>query len=139
MTAQAQQNRLRQALQVLLQEPGNERCVDCATAAPRWANVHLGVFLCKDCARAHRHLSPPLSQVRSLLFDDWTSAQVQHMRARGNAKCNAYFTPEPRLHHAPVESDKSSYEWMEYVRDKYLRLAYRPGANQRVNQQLYEL
>jgi len=125
MSSQAQQERLRQALHALVQEPGNQRCADCHTSAPRWANLHLGIFLCKDCAAAHRHLGPPLSQVRSIAYDVWTSAHVQHMRAVGNEKSNAHFVPAPQLFPAPVESEKASYEWIQYVRDKYVRLALR--------------
>lgn len=124
MAPQAQQDRLRHTLQALVHEPDNQRCADCSMLAPRWANVHLGVFLCKDCAAAHRHLGAPLSQVRSIAFDLWTSAHVQHMRAVGNAKSNAHFLPVPQLYPAPVESDKGSYEWIKYVRDKYVHRAF---------------
>lgn len=125
MSTQAQQGRLRQVLQALAQEPGNQRCADCHTSAPRWANVHFGIFLCKDCAAAHRHLGPPLSQVRSIAYDLWSSAHVQRMRAVGNEKSNAHFVPALQLFPPPVESEKSSYEWIQYVRDKYVRMAFR--------------
>lgn len=57
------------ALRQLLQRPENRRCADCQeagpAAAPSWASINLGVFVCLQCAGLHRGLGVHVSKVRA--------------------------------------------------------------------------
>jgi len=62
-------------------------CFDCRgpSRGPTWASVNNGVFLCYTCARAHQEMGPFVSDVRSVIKDSWSEADVAAMEAGGGA------------------------------------------------------
>jgi hypothetical protein len=64
----------------------NQGCFDCLPSrGPTWASVNNGVFLCYTCARAHQEMGPFVSDVRSVIKDSWSEADVAAMEAGGGA------------------------------------------------------
>jgi hypothetical protein len=114
------------ALRALLARADNRRCADCASRAPTWASLNLGVFVCLNCAGAHRGLSTAVSRVRSCTLDAWTADGVAVMAALGNGPANAQL--EARLpsggrpgHDAPPAALAA------FVRAKYLAMRWSAG------------
>jgi len=46
----------------------NPVCCDCATTAPEWVSINLGVMLCITCSGVHRSLGTHVSKVRTILL-----------------------------------------------------------------------
>ncbi|PRQ77105.1 hypothetical protein AAT19DRAFT_12523 [Rhodotorula toruloides] len=69
----------------------NKTCAECATPHPQWCSLSLAISLCLSCSGTHRSLGSHLSFVRSLTMDKWTPAQIDRMKAGGNAKCREFF------------------------------------------------
>ncbi|GAA5955229.1 hypothetical protein JCM8115_001888 [Rhodotorula mucilaginosa] len=74
-----------------MKEGDNKLCVECNTPHPQWCSLSLAVSLCLQCSGTHRSLGSHLSFVRSLTMDKWTPAQIDRMKAGGNAKCKEFF------------------------------------------------
>ncbi|GAA6002617.1 hypothetical protein JCM10207_007595 [Rhodosporidiobolus poonsookiae] len=74
-----------------MKEGENKTCVECGTPHPQWCSLSYGISLCLGCSGTHRSLGTHLSFVRSLTMDKWTPAQVDRMKAGGNAKCREFF------------------------------------------------
>eukprot|EP00008_Paramoeba_atlantica_P004491 CAMPEP_0201485766 /NCGR_PEP_ID=MMETSP0151_2-20130828/9880_1 /ASSEMBLY_ACC=CAM_ASM_000257 /TAXON_ID=200890 /ORGANISM="Paramoeba atlantica, Strain 621/1 / CCAP 1560/9" /LENGTH=429 /DNA_ID=CAMNT_0047870073 /DNA_START=157 /DNA_END=1443 /DNA_ORIENTATION=- len=82
-------DKLRQRLFDVVQVPGNGLCADCNDANPEWASINIGVFICVNCSGIHRNLGVHISQVRSIILDDWEESFVETMEKNGNARSNA--------------------------------------------------
>jgi len=67
-------------------------CFDCEKKNPRWASVHLGIYLCLDCASEHRRSGVMHSIIRSTNLDNWNRKQLLFMQKGGNQKAIEYFT-----------------------------------------------
>ena len=75
----------------LLSQPGNDACADCGAPRPRWASISIGVFICSNCAGAHRSLGTHASVVKSLDLDNWRPEWFQALERMGNARARAMF------------------------------------------------
>lgn len=109
----------------LSRTPGNDRCADCFTRSPRWASFTLGIFLCASCASVHRRLSKPISQVKSVVHDTWTSEQATRMHDVGNIRSNKYYLPEAARFPPPTDVEPGEGGELDmYIRRKYEHLAF---------------
>ncbi|KAG8979595.1 hypothetical protein FRB94_011688 [Tulasnella sp. JGI-2019a] len=125
--SKAANERQKRALAELLSLPGNGICADCMSTAPRWASWNLGVFICVQCAAAHRKLGTHISKVKSVTLDTWTKEQVESMKQLGpNTKANALYNPDTRRNPPPTnafDSERDS-ELETFVRNKYQYKAF---------------
>ncbi|KAG8897232.1 hypothetical protein FRB99_008351 [Tulasnella sp. 403] len=114
-------DRQKRALTELLALPGNNTCADCLSPAPRWTSWNLGIFICVNCATAHRKLGSHVSKVKSVTLDTWTKEQVESMKNMGNIKANALYNPDPLRNPPPtnMEDGERDSELEKYIRNKY--------------------
>ena len=76
---------MRRRLERLQAGEENQSCFDCGQTGPTWASVNNGVFLCLACVRAHKELGAVVSDVRSVVLDEWTAADVAAVEAGGES------------------------------------------------------
>jgi len=107
----------------LRQISANKMCFDCARKGATWASVHMGVFICLDCAGRHRQLGVHLSFVRSVELDEWTEENRAKMICSGNAKCHEYMKKKGGSHlNSPNElKQKYSSNAAQMYREQVLR------------------
>ena len=67
----------------------NQKCVDCSAPNPQFTSLNNAVFLCDNCANAHRALGANISVVKSLTNDQFTQDEVNLLRLGGNFRFNA--------------------------------------------------
>merc|ERR1711865_1369176 len=82
----------------LRQISANKMCFDCSKKGASWASVHMGVFICLDCAGRHRQLGVHLSFVRSVDLDEWTEENRAKMVVSGNKKALEYMKKKGGSH-----------------------------------------
>ncbi|KIO30616.1 hypothetical protein M407DRAFT_20336, partial [Tulasnella calospora MUT 4182] len=124
--SKASADRQKRVLTELLAQPGNNACADCQSPAPRWASWNIGIFLCVQCATAHRKLGSHISKVKSVTLDTWTKEQVESVRNMGNTKANALYNPDPLRNPPPtnMEDGERDSEIETYIRNKYQYKAF---------------
>ncbi|KZT06393.1 ArfGap-domain-containing protein [Laetiporus sulphureus 93-53] len=73
----------------------NKKCIDCQNPNPQWASLSFAVFLCLQCAGAHRGFGVHVSFVRSVSMDTWQEDQVKRMQLGGNALFREFMKTYP--------------------------------------------
>jgi len=104
--------------------PGNDVCVECGSANPRWACPSLGILICIECAGGHRKFGS-WSLVRSISLDPWKPEKVRQIECIGNIKANRFWEctlpPDQKLkphsHRVVVE---------EFLEKKYKQRLWAP-------------
>lgn len=105
-------------LQLLLQKPGNGKCVDCGAADPTWASYTLGMFICQSCSGLHRNITY-ISKVKSVLLDPWSDAEVEFMASMGNDQAKAKYEENvPAFYYRPTRTDCT------LLREQWIRARY---------------
>lgn len=70
-------------LEHILTLPGNDKCLECGSAEPKWASFPTAIFLCFKCARTHKKFSHPQT-IKSLEVADFTKHEISLLSLGGN-------------------------------------------------------
>ena len=123
-------------LDKLLSVPGNESCADCGSPRPRWASISLGVFICSNCAGAHRSLGTHASVVKSVDLDVWTPEWLHSLARLGNSRSKAAFEfnvpphfKRPLAAPAGTLKGKDAQRLEKWVQAKYVLRLFAAPAN----------
>ena len=73
-------------LNKILQNEANRKCVDCNTPFPKWVSVNNAVFLCSECAKYHKTLSPEISIIKSIETDNLSEEEINLLKIGGNER-----------------------------------------------------
>ncbi|KAM3129515.1 hypothetical protein pb186bvf_018419 [Paramecium bursaria] len=111
---------------LILKRPDNQICADCSCKGPRWVSLDFGVFICMDCAGAHRTLGPSVTRVRSTNIDGWYQENVDLMEAIGNAAANSYWenTIPGSFQKPTINAGLDSL--IRFVQEKYVKKRFVP-------------
>ncbi|XP_062508133.1 arf-GAP with dual PH domain-containing protein 1-like isoform X2 [Corticium candelabrum] len=112
--------RNKDALQKLVQRPGNNVCADCRKPSPEWAALPWGIFLCVECCSSHRSIGTSFSKTKSILLDNWTDDEVAIMMEKGNLKVNDTLEAN---YHAAFKRPKSEKD-VRVLRDQWVIAKY---------------
>jgi len=118
-----------QQLRLFANEPANRICADCCDSGESmkhiWISTNLGIFLCINCAGAHRSLGTHISQTACLELDGIQSVPlIEHILKIGNTVANAFW-----LSHGS-KGVKQGYSNLEALRkdrklmEKYIEAKY---------------
>jgi len=107
-------------------------CADCVGGdAPRWCVLNFGVFVCDECAGAHRALPATVhGGVRSVFLDEWTDEMLRMVVEKGgNDEVNAmmeYHVPDDiRKPKRGVTRGEERREWVDrkYCKREFVRIS----------------
>ncbi len=75
-------------LSQIMSNESNQQCVDCLAQNPTFTSINNAVFLCSNCANAHRALGKNISEVKSLTNDQFSPEEISLLKIGGNARFN---------------------------------------------------
>ena len=73
-------------IEQLMSTEGNQNCVDCSAANPTFVSINNSVFLCENCANAHKTLGKDISDIKSLLNDQLSPEEISLLKLGGNQR-----------------------------------------------------
>ncbi|TFK43768.1 hypothetical protein BDQ12DRAFT_675518 [Crucibulum laeve] len=88
----------------------NKVCNDCTNPNPQWASLSFAIFICLQCAGAHRGFGVHISFVRSISMDTWTDEQVRRMQLGGNAPFREFMRSYEPADQGGYKEGLSSYD-----------------------------
>ncbi|CAD8090340.1 unnamed protein product [Paramecium sonneborni] len=111
---------------LILKRPENLLCADCATKGPRWVSLDYGIFICMDCAGAHRTLGPSVTRVRSTNIDGWYQENIDIMESIGNATANSYWENTMPKDYVKPTINTGLDSLIRFVQEKYIKKKFIP-------------
>ena len=79
-------------IEQLMSTEGNQNCVDCSAANPTFVSINNSVFLCENCANAHKTLGKDISDVKSLLNDQLSPEEISLLKLGGNQRFKTFIS-----------------------------------------------
>ena len=70
-------------LQHIATSNGNDKCVECGEAFPKWVSFPSAVFICSKCARAHKNFTKP-QKILSIEVAQFTEHDIKLLSIGGN-------------------------------------------------------
>eukprot|EP00828_Plagiopyla_frontata_P043518 TRINITY_DN6810_c0_g1_i1.p1 TRINITY_DN6810_c0_g1~~TRINITY_DN6810_c0_g1_i1.p1 ORF type:complete len:203 (-),score=17.35 TRINITY_DN6810_c0_g1_i1:235-843(-) len=104
----------------------NQECADCKAKYPTWASLNFGVFICMNCAGAHRSLGYHITRVKSLNLDSWTQSQITILAETGNKISNDFWERNSQGRLARPNIYSTSYDYEKFIHDKYIKRMFAP-------------
>lgn len=89
---QSAEEQIQLEFKILQEDEHNQRCCDCQSLDPQWGCILHGIFLCLQCAGAHRSMGSQISIVRSIRMDTWNDFQLAIMKQGGNQKFTEFLS-----------------------------------------------
>lgn len=74
----------------LKKDEANAKCFHCSATPSNWADYKNGIFLCAKCSGEHRQFSEEISQILSIIYDEWIEEELNQMKNGGNKRLNDY-------------------------------------------------
>ncbi|CAD8089355.1 unnamed protein product [Paramecium sonneborni] len=111
---------------LILKRPENLNCADCSTKGPRWVSLDYGVFICMDCAGAHRTLGPSVTRVRSTNIDGWYQENIDIMESIGNGTANSYWENKMPKDFIKPTINTGLDSLIRFVQEKYVKKRFIP-------------
>ena len=102
-------------------KPLNARCAECTHGQAPWVSLDYGIFLCTQCAAAHRSLGSHISKVRSTELDHFSEHEIAWVNSLGNEKSNSIW--EAALPN-DISRPSHSQDCPDCVRRIWLRYKY---------------
>ena len=73
-------------LTLIMNEPENRLCFDCASTNVTHASINNGVLLCSLCSEKHLKLNNQISTVKSMYDDTWSDDEARFLEISGNRR-----------------------------------------------------